>query len=142
MAGHLDPTKITILIGQSIKVAGLHAKWASQSGPVSRKKDFIAIANEEIFNPRGLKVEIVDSKHLKRSLRLASDAPLLAPLRDGWTVPTEVQLKQRQRAKLRVPLRLILQLLPHIHDISIHGEYDQGFRSQDASSLKKRPLKR
>ncbi|KAF4633691.1 hypothetical protein G7Y89_g4436 [Cudoniella acicularis] len=136
--GHFDPTRITALVGKGIVVAGMAARWASINGPLSRKKDFLSLANKEIFNPKGLRVEIVDSKDLRKFLGLAKDDPLIAPLQSYWTVPSLEQMKKKQRAKVRVPHRLILGLLPHVHDITLHGDMSGKPTPEDASKLRKK----
>ena len=124
--GHLDPTKITQLVGLSIKVAGLAGRWASVNGPFSRKKPFLELANKELFNPKGLRVSIVNSKELRHLLNLPPNAPLVVPLVDCWSVPPKADLLKGQRAIVRVPHRSILALVDHVSDIKLLREVSPG----------------
>lgn len=117
--GALDPSNITSLVGQCMSVAGTFGRAISAA---SKKISFLKTINEDLFNPKGLKVRIVKSKELKNALGLTRDASLCAPLKEDWTVPSKAQLKRGERATVKVAHRQILALREHVANIVLAGE--------------------
>ncbi|KAG9642994.1 hypothetical protein KCU86_g8722, partial [Aureobasidium melanogenum] len=71
------PHHIPALIGGSLQAT---AKIAGAATSKTRVAKLLKSANEEIFGPRGLKVEIVDTETLKRKLGIDGSKPLLDDL--------------------------------------------------------------
>jgi hypothetical protein len=106
----VDFSGMTRVIGHSVRLGGQLSQWASVHA-------FLAKANKSTFNPKNLKVDVLNSKSLRKFLELAPNAPLIAPLRDNWTVPAKENLLQGHRAALQVPHRQILAILDRVSDI-------------------------
>ncbi|KAG9524611.1 hypothetical protein KCV07_g1766, partial [Aureobasidium melanogenum] len=71
------PHHIPALIGGSLQAT---AKIAGAVTSKTRVAKLLKSANEEIFGPRGLKVEIVDTETLKQKLGIDGSKPLLGDL--------------------------------------------------------------
>lgn len=71
------PHHIPALIGGSLQAT---AKIAGAATSKTRVAKCLKTANEEVFGPRGLKVEIVDTETLKRKLGIEGGKPLLGDL--------------------------------------------------------------
>jgi len=73
------PHHIPALVGSSLQAT---AKIANAVTSKTRVAALLKTANEEIFAPRGLKVEILDTEKLKQKLGIDASKPLLNDLED------------------------------------------------------------
>lgn len=76
----LDPSGVTKIVGHSIKGVALIGGTVFKRGPDVIKIRYLKRANETFFRPKGLSVQIVDTKTLRIELGLRPDAPLVLPL--------------------------------------------------------------
>lgn len=137
LAGHFDPTGITHLVGQTIHTSAVIGQAASVGGPMSKKKQFIAKANKDLFGPRGLRVSIVSGKELRTILGVDPKFPLCAPLMMSWVVPSREELKKGRRSKFRVADRILHQLLPYVEEVTLVKETNQSLLVTGSFAQKK-----
>lgn len=92
------PHHIPALVGSSLQAT---AKVANAVTSKTRVAGLLKTANEEIFAPEGLKVEILDTEKLKHKLGIDASKPLLSDLEDK-----DMQVSVRDRR--------VQALSPHI----------------------------
>jgi hypothetical protein len=76
----LDPSGVTSIVGHSIKGVALIGGTVSKRGPYAMNVGYLKSANEKLFGPKGLSVQIMDTKNLPMELGLQPDAPINLPL--------------------------------------------------------------
>jgi hypothetical protein len=137
LAGHLDPTGITKLVGSSVKLTASLSELAYVKGPFSKKNLFLNRANKDVFNPRGLKVCILSGKELRKLLGMDIKFPLCAPLMTDWVVPTKELLLKGQRSAVRVANRQMYQLLPRVHELTLAEESNEALLTDGSLGSRK-----
>ncbi|GKZ38939.1 hypothetical protein AbraIFM66950_011544 [Aspergillus brasiliensis] len=126
-AGHIDPTRITELVGQCSDLTARLIHMAYIKGPFARRTAYLNRANRMLFHPRHLEVSIVSGKQLRKILGLHPKFPLCASLCPLWTVPSKTDLVQGMRSTVRVPGRQLCQLIDYVYDLDLAAEAKKGW---------------
>ncbi|GKZ75560.1 hypothetical protein AnigIFM56816_000217 [Aspergillus niger] len=135
-ADHIDPTKITALLGQCSDLTARLIHMAYIKGPFARRTAYLNRANRLLFHPKHLEVSIVTGKELRKILGLHPKFPLCASLCPLWTVPSKTDLVQGVRSRVRVPGRQLCQLIDYVYDLDLAAEAKRGW-SQEKGKVRR-----
>jgi hypothetical protein len=118
----LDPSGVTSIVGHSIKGVALIGGTVSKRGPYALKVSYLKSANEKLFGPKGLSVQIIDTENLRVELGLKPDVPIVLPLDPATMSMGQKDKKGPHRlSALDSAHRVIRALTGHISGVFIYG---------------------
>jgi hypothetical protein len=117
----LDPSCVTNIVGYSIKGAALIGGKVSKRGPYAMKVGYLKSANEKLFGPKGLSVQIINTENLRIELGLRPDAPIILPPDPAtMSMGREEKWGLHRLSALDSAQRVVRALTGHISGVSIY----------------------
>ncbi|KEQ74853.1 hypothetical protein M436DRAFT_22010, partial [Aureobasidium namibiae CBS 147.97] len=123
------PHHIPALVGSSLQAT---AKIANAVTSKTRVAGLLKTANEEIFAPQGLKVEILDTEKLKQRLGIDANKPLLNDLEEK-----DMQVSVRDR-RLQA---LSPHIAPLVFDVPVQARQTNAIDRLSAQQLQRQMAK-